>query len=86
LFSDRLLLSSLSVLAVEEIFKDLVALLVKLLLDELFEGLSWKSFVLVLLFSSLFLVLLPISLLSVLPLSFAWSRIFTIIRRGTIAY
>jgi len=67
--------------AVEKVLKDLMALLVELFLDEPFESFSWKS--------SLFvagLVLLPVSVLSLVLLSFSWSRIEALIRRGAVAH
>lgn len=66
--------------AVEKGLKDLMALLVKLFLDEPFESFSWKScwFVAV-------LVLLPVLMLSLLLLSFScW--IEALIRRGTVTH
>lgn len=67
--------------AVEKVLKDLMALLVKLFLDEPFESFSWKSSLLVAV-----LVLLPVSMPSLLFLSFSWSRIETLIGRGTVAH
>lgn len=67
--------------AIEKVLKDLMALLVELFLDESFESFSWKSSMFVVV-----LVLLPVWMLSLLPLSFSWSRIETFIRRGSITH